>query len=235
MLRNKMNLKKILTSISLSLVIIPISTANAAKDDTQANLHKGINKISYESRLLVKSRAGKYDQLQKDVDEFYDKGSSKISSDNMLYLLKTNDFTAEELDTALEGTGLAGLGKDFKNAEDTYGVNAILLMAMAKHETGNGTSELFLNKNNLFGFNAIDADPYNQATTFKRPADSINSVAKHLKENYLSADSDYYNGVSTDGIGISYASDPDWSKKVNWMMIEVSNKMIDSFNEEAGN
>ena len=234
MLRNKINFKKILTSISLSLLIIPISTANAAKDDTQANLHKGINKISYESRLLVKSRAEKYDQLQKDVDEFYDKGSSKISSDNMLYLLKTNDFTAEELDTALEGTGLAGLGKDFKNAEDTYGVNAILLMAMAKHETGNGTSELFLEKNNLFGFNAVDLDPYNQATDFKTPGDSIDTVAKHLKEKYLSSRGDYYNGISTDAIGKSYATDPDWSKKVNWMMIEVSNNMIDQFNQEAG-
>ena len=107
-------------------------------------------------------------------------------------------------------------------------------MAMAKHETGNGTSELFLNKNNLFGFNAIDIDPYNQASDFKTPGDSIDTVAKHLKEGYLSPDGDYYNGVSTDAIGKSYATDPDWSKKVNWMMIEVSNAMIDAFNEKAG-
>ena len=59
-------------------------------------------------------------------------------------------------------------------------------------------------------------------------------MAKHLKEKYLSSRGDYYNGISTDAIGKSYATDPDWSKKVNWMMIEVSNNMIDQFNQEAG-
>ena len=230
----KINVKKILLGLSLSFLILPQSISHASKKETSISLNDGINKISHESRLLLKSRSAKYEQLKKDVDEFYDKGSSKISSDNMLYLLKTNDFTAEELDTALEGTGLAGLGKDFKNAEDTYGVNAILLMAMAKHETGNGTSELFLKKNNLFGFNAVDFDPYNQATDFKKPGDSIDMVAKHWQEKYLSSSGDYYNGVSTDAIGKSYATDPDWSKTVNGMMIEVSNNMIDQFNQEAG-
>ena len=105
---------------------------------------------------------------------------------------------------------------------------------MSKHETGNGTSELFLNKNNLFGFNAYDYDPYNEAKDFKTPADSINTVAKHLKENYLSTDGAYYKGISTDAIGISYATDPDWSRKVNWMMIEAARSMIDEFNSKAG-
>ena len=234
MLRNKINLKKLLLGLSLSFLILPQSISHASKKETSISLNNGVTKISHESRLLLKSRAVKYEQLEKDLDEFYDKGSSKISSDNMLYLLKKNDFTAEELDTGLEGTGLSGLGKDFKKAENTYGVNAILLMAMAKHETGNGTSELFLEKNNLFGFNAVDLDPYNQATDFKTPGDSIDTVAKHLKEKYLSSRGDYYNGISTDAIGKSYATDPDWSKKVNWMMIEVSNNMIDQFNQEAG-
>ena len=194
----------------------------------------GINKINYESKLLKKSQAEKYKKFEEDLDEFYEKGSSKIDSDNMFYLLNTPDFTAEELDNALVGTGLAGLGKDFKKAGDTYGINPLLLIAMSKHETGNGTSELFLNKNNLFGFNAYDYDPYNEAKDFKTPADSINTVAKHLKENYLSTDGAYYKGISTDAIGISYATDPDWSKKVNWMMIEAARSMIDEFNSKAG-
>jgi len=194
----------------------------------------GINKINYESKLLKKSQAEKYKKFEEDLDEFYEKGSSKIDSDNMFYLLNTPDFTAEELDNALVGTGLAGLGKDFKKAGDTYGINPLLLIAMSKHETGNGTSELFLNKNNLFGFNAYDYDPYNEAKDFKTPADSINTVAKHLKENYLSTDGAYYKGISTDAIGISYATDPDWSRKVNWMMIEAARSMIDEFNSKAG-
>ena len=68
-------------------------------------------------------------------------------------------------------------GKDFKKAEEKYEVNAILLMGMAKHETGNGHSYLAKTKNNLFGFNAIDQDPINSANTFKDKGESIDHVA----------------------------------------------------------
>ncbi|WP_416335207.1 glucosaminidase domain-containing protein [Anaerococcus sp. DFU013_CI05] len=223
-----------LVSLMFSLNLFIVDTASASKDQTKSNLLDGLNKINYETTLLKKTRAEQYKKLKDDMDEFYDKGSSKIDSKNMFYCLNVPDFTEEEYETGLKDTGLAGLGKDFKNAGDTYGVNPILLMAMAKHETGNGTSELFLNKNNLFGYNAIDIDPYNKATNFKTPAESINTVAKHLKENYLSSNGAYYKGVSTDAIGMSYATDPDWSKKVNWMMIEVVKSMIEDFENETG-
>ncbi|MFO3718143.1 glucosaminidase domain-containing protein [Anaerococcus sp. ENR1011] len=232
-MKNK-NTQKLVAGFALFIALFSSNKAVAAKENTKVNLIDGINKIYYEAKLLKKTQSEKYKKFEEDLDIFYDQGSSKIDSNNMFYLLNTPDFSAEELDNALAGTGLAGLGKDFKKAGETYGVNPILLMAMAKHETGNGTSELFLNKNNLFGFNAYDFDPYNQAKDFKTPADSINTVAKHLKESYLSSDGDYYNGVSTDAIGISYATDPDWSKKVNWMMIEVARSMIDAFDNKTG-
>ncbi len=222
--------------LSLSLIFLKNqASASATKTSTKLSLMDGLRQINYETKMLKESRVEKYDKFQKDLDEFIDKGSSKIDSSNFLYVLNTPDFSAEEYDQGLAGTDLAGLGSAFKDAQDTYGVNAILLMAMAKHETGNGTSELFREKNNLFGFNAYDYDPYNQASTFKTPADSINTVAGHLAENYLNTDGPYYNGISTDGIGVDYATDPDWSKKVNWMMIEVSQNMIGAFANETAN
>lgn len=232
----KRNLSKIKNKVLMGLAITTLASptiSHANKGKTKANLLSGINKINEESHRLNKSMEVKYEKLQKDLDEFYEKGSSKISSTNMFYVLSDNGFTAEEYDNGLYNTNLAGLGEDFKKAEDTYGVNAILLMAMAKHETGNGTSELFINKNNLFGFNAYDYDPYNQAKDFASPGDSIMYVAKHLKENYLNPKGDFYNGISTDGIGKDYATDPDWSKKVNWMMIEVAENMIQQFESET--
>ena len=155
-----------------------------------------------------------------------DKGSKKISKKNDFYLLNPTSFLEEELSWGLVDTGLKNLGKDFKDVSVEVGINPILLMAMAKHETGNGTSQLFKEKKNMFGFNAIDSDPYNKATTFNDYRHSIETVAKHLKNEYLDKKGTYYNGVSTDGIGKSYATDPDWSKKVDWMMIEVANSMI---------
>lgn len=234
------NYKKYLAQFAFSLILVlglialDFSQSYAAKTPRKKQMLAGLNKINYEASLLKEAKIEKYKKFEADLADFKDKGSSKIKSSNMFYVLNNNEFSAKEYDAGLANTNLAGLGKDFKAAEEKYGVNAILLMAMAKHETGNGTSELFRNKNNLFGFNAYDHDPYNQASHFNTPGESINTVAEHLAKNYLDPEGPYYNGLSTDAIGISYATDPDWSKKVDWMMIEVGQNMIDAFNNEAG-
>ena len=64
---------------------------------------------------------------------------------------------------------------------------------------------------------------------FRSERESIITVAKHLKNEYLDKDGKFYNGISTDGIGTLYATDPDWSKKVDWMMIEVARAMIENY------
>lgn len=232
MKKTKNTILIIINTLAAFAIFFTISSARASKIDTENSLIDGINQINYQTSLLRESKAIKYENLLSDLEEFRQKGSSGIDSKNMLYLLNTGQFSADELENGIKDTGLSGLGKDFKIAEDKYGVNAILLMAMAKHETGNGESELFKEKNNLFGFNAVDDDPYNKASDFASPSESIDKVAKHLKENYLDPKGLYYNGVSTDGIGISYATDPDWADKVDWMMIEVCENMIESFNME---
>lgn len=219
----------------LMLIFISMRLAYANKEEKKKNLMAGLNQINYQTSLLKEERALVFNKLKKDLDEFKNKKSAGINESNSFYLLKETEFTADELESAIEDTGLRRLGKDFKKAEETYGVNAILLMAMAKHETGNGTSQLFINKNNLFGFNAYDDDPYNKASNYQSPADSINTVAKHLKENYLNPKGTYYKGVSTEAIGKSYATDPDWAKKVNWMMTEVAETMINKFEESTSN
>ena len=218
--------------LGLCFILLLPSKALAGKDIQRDKLLKGLKEINYQTTLLRESRAIKYEKLAKDLEEFQAKGSASIDSNNMFYLLNTDQFDANELENGIKDTGLAGLGKDFKAAENESGVNAILLMAMAKHETGNGTSQLFREKNNLFGFNAYDDDPYNKASTFADPGQSIKTVAEHLRKSYLDPKGAYYRGISTDGIGQSYATDPDWAKKVNWMMIEVGEKMIDEFNKK---
>ncbi|MFR7353692.1 hypothetical protein [Anaerococcus obesiensis] len=68
--------------------------------------------------------------------------------------------------------------------------------------------------------------PINTAKTFKDTGESIDHVAKFLKENYLSEDGKYYNGISTKSIGKLYASDPEWSNKVDYMMREVCRNIL---------
>ena len=207
------------------------SLANEVKVNRKETLFLGLKQISDETMNLKDMRDVRFEKLKKDLEEFTEEGSTKIWDKSNFYPLNPTQFSKEELGWGLADTNLFGLEKDFKDASEEVGVNPILLMAMAKHETGNGTSELYKNKKNLFGFNAVDHDPYNLATDFKDERASIFTVAKHLKNEYLNKDGKYYNGVSTDGIGKLYATDPDWSKKVDWMMIEVTKSMIRGYED----
>lgn len=209
--------------ISTGLEKSSLAAKNKGKRDSLIN---GVNEISNETLTLRQSRIERFEKLEKDYKELNDNGSDDLSKTSMLYLTNKTNLTAEELEYGLKNTNLQGLGKDFKKAEEKYEVNAILLMGMAKHETGNGHSYLAKTKNNLFGFNAIDQDPINSANTFKDKGESIDHVAKFLKENYLSEDGKYYNGISTKSIGKLYASDPEWSNKVDYMMREVCRNIL---------
>ena len=113
----------------------------------------------------------------------------------------------------------------FYNAEQKYNVNGILLVAMAIHESGWGTSAISLDKKNLFGYGAYDRDAYNSAYTFNTYAEGIDLVAKVLAKAYLNPagmsmpDGDtttgrYYSSPTLSGINTRYSTDPNWCTKV---------------------
>ncbi|MFI8575783.1 S-layer homology domain-containing protein [Rossellomorea aquimaris] len=132
-------------------------------------------------------------------------------------------YTAEELNQyilkkAPNGV-LVGLGKDFKDAEEQYGVNALLMLSHAMLETGNGESEIARDKKNLFGINATDTNPYENALTFDTYADSINYYAKEVMlKKYVDPFGPYGKGGvfgnKSVGMNINYASDINWGQKV---------------------
>ncbi|MCI5840139.1 MAG: glucosaminidase domain-containing protein [Peptoniphilaceae bacterium] len=169
-------------------------------------------------------------KLKSDLADFLKYGSNGISKDNYFHVTNKTGFTAEQLEAGMAGDMVnKGLGEVFSKAEKTYGVNAILLEAIARLESGNGTSRLAKEKNNYYGYTAYDNDPYNSATTFNSAEHSTMVVAKALKENYLTEDGIYYNGLSTNGINVKYASAKDWANKVNSIMKDIANAIIRKF------
>jgi beta-N-acetylglucosaminidase len=128
---------------------------------------------------------------------------------------------AADIDARLAGTGLEGLGASFVDAEKKYNVNAWFLAGLAIHESGYGSSKIATEKNNVFGFQAYDASPYASARTFNTKAEGVDTVAKYISENYLTAGGKYYNGVSIDGIGKRYATDPNWSTAIKKHMANL--------------
>lgn len=226
-MKKKRRKKFLISGLSLILLsLVSLGLSSYAQEDRRLRLIGGLDNISRQTLLLKQSNIKRLHILEKDLAEFEEKGSKGVGNGNILYLTNKTGFSGEELDRALAGTDLYGLGEDFAQAEDKYSVNAIFLMSMAKLESGNGTSYLAKEKNNLFGFNAIDSDPINGAKTFRSQGESIAYVAQFLSENYLNEDGRFYNGISTDGVGKDYASDPDWASKVQANMIEISKALL---------
>ncbi len=120
----------------------------------------------------------------------------------------------EQINQVLTGTPMAGLGAAFKAAENTYGVNAYFLSALAAHESDFGRSSIAEDKKNLFGFTAYDSNPYGSARQYGSVEESIFDAASYLSEQYLTPGGKYYKGTGIKDIGQSYATDPQWSEKV---------------------
>jgi hypothetical protein len=154
-------------------------------------------------------------------------------------LNKPSGISAEAIDAAFQGTGLAGLGKYFKQVEISIPsppsplmiegsangenvMNGLYLAAHAALETGWGTSRIFKDKNNLFGYGAYDRDPYNSAYRFASVQDCIYYAANKIKENYLTPGGKYYNGPTLVGMNVKYASDKQWHKKIANIMAQIA-------------
>lgn len=158
-------------------------------------------------------QAQEKERKEKMVRTYYT--SSDVSQPSLL--------TAEELNIAIEGTGLQGLGQYFYEAEQAYGVNSVFLLSIAILESGWGESTLAQTKNNLFGYQAYDNDP-NKAMYFSSKAEAIHTVGSHLAKNYLRSDGKYYNGATPAGVNVMYCSGGEWASKV----VSIMNKVMDS-------
>lgn len=143
-----------------------------------------------------------------------------------------SNITGAELDSYLISKGyisksrsaLYGEGQTFVDAQNTYGVNALLVYAMAIQESGYGTSNFALNRNNLFGWNAVDSNP-NGASYF----DSIyQAVNEHMHTNlngYLDVDDSRHFGMQIgnkgNGFNVKYASDAYWGINIAHYAYEI--------------
>lgn len=77
--------------------------------------------------------------------------------------------------------GLGQYSQAFYDAGRKHGVDPKLLMAIAMHETGNGTSSAFRNKKNAMGISPNGGGP----RAFSSVEESIDYAARLLKKHYL--------------------------------------------------
>lgn len=118
-------------------------------------------------------------------------------------------------------------GVDFVDNQNTFGVNALLMVGVAANESNWGMSVISQTLNNLFGHGAYDIDAEGNAIPYMSVSDSIQQHAYvFLSTQYLNPVSDfrYYGahlGDKASGINVRYAADPYWGEKGAAMAWEI--------------
>ena len=124
----------------------------------------------------------------------------------------------------------------FYELEEKYNINGLFVAAIGIHESNWGTSNIAVQKKNLFGYGSYDRDPYNGSYLFDGYKDAIETVAKTLVKNYLNpagtaiydgefATGAYYNGPNIEAVNVRYASDQNWSNRVFEIMTYLYEKI----------
>lgn len=120
---------------------------------------------------------------------------------------KPSGVTVSDLKLVTTG-GLVGLEEAFYKAEQDYGINCLFVMAIAAHESANGT--ICFRPNNMFGFGS---------SGFSSKAEGINVVSRTLANSYLSPGGSLYSGKTISSVNKRYAASTTWDDKVARNMV----------------
>lgn len=126
-------------------------------------------------------------------------------------LLTKTSYTAGELQAASNAIRSHNGFEDFQafvDAENQYDFNSVFMVADAAIESAWGTSVFARERNNLFGFNAVDSDP-DLASSYASQRISILDYADFLNKHYLHAGQPFFNGATPHGIFVRYSSSHD--------------------------
>lgn len=135
---------------------------------------------------------------------------------------RLSPLTAESIDnyfTNKKPSALAGIGNAVMEASQKYKINATYIVAHAILETGWGKSRIYREKNNLFGWGAIDDSPFAGAGRFPSREACIDFVMGRVNELYLKPTGRFFTlkacvGNKQFGMNAKYASDPRWGESI---------------------
>ncbi len=141
-------------------------------------------------------------------------------------------FSATDLNTYFNkkkgdtSSKLYNQGTAFINAQNARGVNASLMFGTAILESGWGLSKYALDRNNLFGHNAVDSNP-DAATRYASVQACLEAHANaYISSGYLNPGDYRYRGPhlgnKNSGVSSKYASDPYTGEKKAYFSYEIN-------------
>ena len=177
------------------------------KDNKAGNYNNSVNKDKpYYNYYMYLSNHTRTTYSSINIDE-YIRNNMKITMD--VYGNDDDGYSSR----------LYGTGTFFYYAQEKYGVNAALALSLSRNETGNGRSDLSINKNNGFGLNAVDSNPSQAANWYASfPASILGYADRWITRGYAHPrDWRYFGPQFGDkllGMNVKYASDTYWSEKM---------------------
>ncbi|MEE3488066.1 MAG: glucosaminidase domain-containing protein [Bulleidia sp.] len=121
-------------------------------------------------------------------------------------------------------SAMTGKGQVFVDAGNEYGMNSLLVFAIGCLESGYGTSNFALNRNNLFGIAAYDSNP-DMATYFSSVDQCIREEAGIFLRGYTDINDWRFFGPQLgnkgSGVNVKYAADSYWGMKMAAIAYEV--------------
>ena len=137
-------------------------------------------------------------------------------------LRQPSNLTKNKAYAMLEGSALQSAAGAYLNAERTYGVNAIFLMALTSLESGHGRSNLAINRNNIGGVKSSNGD----WAYFSDWGECIMYIASFISKSYLREDGVYFNGYSVSAVNIMYCQDSsDWDGMITNIAYNLLSKV----------
>lgn len=164
------------------------------------------------------------EQKQKELEELMREMAKNYNLTISTDLRTKCNLFASDYDYLLQGTELEGIGQALAEAEATYHINGLYLMGLCILESGWGTSDFAVYRNNLVGWNAVDNNP-NQATTFASKEDCILHVAEKLQKNYLTEGGVYFEGYTAEAIDVHYCTDELHAEKIIKIVNDLTKKI----------
>lgn len=137
------------------------------------------------------------------------RSKTKISASVFDAFLKTQKVSSS--------SKLYGQAQCFIDSQNDYGVNALIVYAMACLESAYGTSYYAKNRNNFFGWGAVDTNP-NEAASYASVEEGIRKQMSENLAGYLDMNDWRYFGsmVGNKGAGfnLKYASAVYWGMEI---------------------
>ncbi len=154
---------------------------------------------------------------------------------NLQNLLHKSNISTQKMKALLQGTGLYNVAHVFVQAEQQYGVNAIVLASISAQETGWGNSRRAVEDGNLFGYGVYNSSSVGKVykngsnTILQAQTNSILDMAKHLRTNYLTQGAKYYHGYSIEAVNVRYCVDPVGEPTWASMVSNIARRLVTKY------